>query len=171
MTTNIHLRIAEQEDLSFLHRLFNDPKVMDFWFSEPYMSMESLKEQVQGEKNQSRHFVITNDEDEQIGLVGFYFLDQRHRHAEFAIALDPSQQGYGYGTKATELALDYAFNVLNLRKVYLIVVAINEKACHIYEKVGFRKEGTLQEHYYINGAYYDAIIMCMFQNEYVREGL
>ena len=32
MTTDIHLRPLEKDDLTFLHRLNNDPDIMTFWF-------------------------------------------------------------------------------------------------------------------------------------------
>lgn len=118
-----------------------------------------MKEDVEKQSEEVRLFIIENDQQEQTGIVAFYFIDQRHRHAEFAIALDPKHQGKGYATIVTRRAIDYSFSILNLRKVYLIVADINEKASHIYEKVGFKFEGKLREHYFINGNYHDAIVM------------
>ena len=45
------------------------------------------------------------------------------------------------------MAIDYAFLVLNLNKVYLYVDVNNEKAVHIYKKAGFIIEGELKEHF------------------------
>lgn len=167
MTKSIQLRIAEIEDAPFLHTLFNDPKVIDYWFEEPYVSRHQLEEQIKKQDKETRLFIITDRAEVQIGLVAFYFINGRHRHAEFAIALDPAHQGKGYATKATRLALAYAFNVLNLYKVYLIVVVTNEKAIHIYEKFGFKTEGVLKQHYYINGRYEDGMIMGLFKEDYL----
>src|SRR5690625_398365 len=168
MPNSIHLRAAELEDVSFLHQIFNDPNIMDYWFNEPYQTRHQLENNLKEKRKDSRLFIITNDMEEQIGLIGFYFIDQRHRHAEFAIAVDPAHQGKGYATRAMELALDYAFYTLNFRKVYLIVVDINEKASHIYEKVGFKVEGRLVEHYFIKGKYNDGIMMGIFNKYYIE---
>jgi diamine N-acetyltransferase len=63
-----------------------------------------------------------------------------HRRAEFQIIISPEHQGKGLATRAAKLAMDYGFNVLNLYKLYLIVDKENEKAIHIYRKLGFMVE-------------------------------
>lgn len=168
MTQHIQLCTVELDDLPFVHKLFNDPNIMDFWFSEPYLSMERLKKHFNEEDNQTRQFILTNNEQEQLGLIGFYEIEHRHRHAEFGIAIDPIHQGKGYAKHAIRLALDYAFLVLNLHKVYLIVVKTNEKASYLYERAGFQIEGELVEQYFINGQYHNGIIMSIFAKDYIK---
>ncbi len=63
--------------------------------------------------------------------------------------------------------MDYAFSVLNLYKLYLIVDVENEKAIHIYKKLGFHTEGQLIDEFFVNGEYRTAIRMCIFQPEYL----
>lgn len=59
--------------------------------------------------------------------------------------------------------------VLNLYKLYLIVDKENEKAIHIYRKLGFSVEGELMHEFFINGQYRNAIRMCIFQHQYLAE--
>ncbi|MGJ0376039.1 spermidine acetyltransferase, partial [Listeria monocytogenes] len=42
----------------------------------------------------------------------------------------------------------------------------NEKAIHVYEKVGFIREGELIDEFFVDGTYHDAIRMCIFQHQY-----
>lgn len=65
--------------------------------------------------------------------------------------------------------MDYAFSVLNLYKLYLIVDKENAKAIHIYEKLGFKKEGDLIDEFFVNGSYRSAIRMCTFQAPYFEQ--
>jgi len=44
--------------------------------------------------------------------------------------------------------------------------SFNERAIKSYEKCGFKKEGILRQEIYIDGKYYDAIIMAMLKEEY-----
>ena len=69
-----------------------------------------------------------------------------HRRAEFQIIIDPTHQGKGLASRA-KLAMDYGFSVLNLYKLYLIVDQENEKAIHIYSKLGFEIEGVLRHEF------------------------
>jgi len=119
------------------------------------------------ENKDVRQFIIKKG-DEKIGYVGIYSIDPIHRKAEFGIMIDPKHQGYGYASTATRLAIDYAFATLNLHKLYLIVDCINEKAIHVYEKMGFKVEGVLREEYFVNGKFHDVSMMSIFQGEYLQ---
>lgn len=168
MQKEITLRTYEQEDINFVHRLVNDKNIMSYWFEEAYQSRASLEEIFQKGKDRDdvRSFIIT-DGKEQIGFVQLLFIDLIHRKAEFAIMIDPKQQGNGYASKATELAIDYAFRTLNLHKLYLLVDETNEKAIHIYKKYGFKADAVLREEFFVNGTYRNAVIMNMFQRDYL----
>ncbi|WP_306795477.1 GNAT family N-acetyltransferase, partial [Bacillus thuringiensis] len=64
---------------------------------------------------------------------------------EFQIMIDPHYQGNGYARETTCLAMHYAFSVLNLHKLYLVVNTTNEKAIHIWVSLPIpRKGGMIQ---------------------------
>ena len=169
MTDKLGLRALEKEDLDFIHRLNNNPEIMSYWFEEPYQSKTELEENYMKNKNNKhvRMFILEKS-NEQLGMVALYSIDYIHRKAEFAIMIDPIHQGFGYSSQATRLAMDYAFKVLNLHKLYLITDEANEKAIHIYKKVGFMKEAVLKDEYFVNGNYRNSVFMSMFQDEYLN---
>ncbi len=137
---------------------------MDYWFAESHYSFQLIKNRFENnlESTEHRQFILCSN-GERIGFVGLFSISQRHRNAEFAIMIDPGQQGNGYAEPATRLAVDYAFKTLNLHKLFLHADKVNEKAIHIYEKVGFQTEGVLREHVYVNGEYHDLVTMSIFQ--------
>ena len=53
--------------------------------------------------------------------------------------------------------MDYAFTVLNLYKLYLVVDTENKKAIHVYTKLGFQIEGELKHEFFSNGEYRNAL--------------
>ncbi|MFD6442743.1 spermidine N1-acetyltransferase [Peribacillus sp. NPDC060186] len=169
MSEELRLRPLEREDLKFVHELNNDANIMSYWFEEPYEAFVELQDLYdkhihdQGE----RRFIVKKD-DEMLGLVELVEIDYIHRRAEFQIIIDPKYQGHGYAVIATRLATDYAFSVLNMHKLYLVVDKKNEKAIHIYKKVGFSVEGELRDEFFIDGSYHNAIRMCIFQQQYLE---
>ena len=175
----IRLRPLERGDLYFVHRLDNNANVMRYWFEEPYETFDELThlydEHIRDQRE--RRFVIEYGSDEGgkrnniAGLVELVEIDHIHRRAEYQIIVAPDHQGKGIATRATELALEYGFSVLNLYKIYLIVDVENAGARHVYEKIGFQAEGTLCHEFFINGQYRDVTRMCLFQHEYLQRAL
>ncbi|EMD5056764.1 spermidine N1-acetyltransferase [Listeria monocytogenes] len=167
MSGDLKLRPLEREDLKFVHRLNNDAKIMSYWFEEPYEAFVELQELYDKHiHDQSERRFILELDGQMVGLVELMEIDYIHRRAEFQIIIDPKFQGHGYAVSATKLAMKYAFHVLNMHKLYLVVDKINEKAIHVYEKVGFIREGELIDEFFVDGTYHDAIRMCIFQHQY-----
>lgn len=169
MPNDIQLRVLEKDDLAFLHKLHNNPEVMDFWFSEGHKSMEKIKQNFEKEleDNTTRQFILSNG-NERLGFVGIVRISGKHRHAEFVIMIDPAKQGNGYAKTATKLAKRYAFYTLNVHKLSLIVDKENKKAIHIYEQTGFQLEGEMKEHFFVNGTYHDALSMYILDRDYFK---
>src|SRR5699024_11485599 len=118
--------------------------------------------------NQHERCFIMKKNNETLGLVELVSIEPIHRKAEFTIMIEPTYQGHGYASTATKLAMDYAFSNLNLHKLYLFVDEINEKAIHIYKKAGFQVEAILKDEFFVNGAYHNAVIMSIFQDQYME---
>jgi RimJ/RimL family protein N-acetyltransferase len=74
--------------------------------------------------------------------------------------------GGGYGTDALLLLVDYAFDWLDLRKVWLVTTSINVRVMRQMEKVGFALEGRLRGAIYADGAWYDDLFYGMLRDEW-----
>ena len=116
--------------------------------------------------DQSERRFIVDHQGQNVGLVELVEIDYIHRRAEFQIIIDPAWQNHGFATAAAKLAMAYAFDALNLYKLYLVVDNENVRAIHVYSKLGFQAEGVLIHEFFANGAYHDATRMCIFQHEY-----
>ncbi len=104
-----------------------------------------------------------------IGFCGLRDVDQFGRTAELGITIgDKAYWGRGYGREAIGLLLDYAFRMLNLRRVYLRVHARNERAVRAYRACGFVEEGRLRRHVWSNGEYDDLLFMGVLRDEFQR---
>jgi diamine N-acetyltransferase len=169
MSESLILRPLEREDLRFVHELDNNETVMHYWFEEPYEAFVELADLYDRHiHDQSERRFIAKVGGERVGLVELVEINHIHRRAEFQIIIAPMHQGKGFATMATRLAMDYAFTVLNLYKLYLIVDCDNERAVKVYAKLGFTEEGRLREEFFVDGEYRDVLRMAMFQPEYLR---
>jgi RimJ/RimL family protein N-acetyltransferase len=103
-------------------------------------------------------------------LVGFIELDDilwNAGSAWYAIGIgDRNARGKGYGTEATRLALQFAFDELNLHRVQLTVFAYNEPAIRVYERCGFQREGVFRDQIYRDGVRYDSYLYGILRPEW-----
>ncbi|XNM90291.1 spermidine N1-acetyltransferase [Escherichia coli] len=138
---SVKLRPLEREDLRYVHQLDNNASVMRYWFEEPYEAFVELSDLYDKHihDQSERRFVVECD-GEKAGLVELVEINHVHRRAEFRY-LSSRSIGERSGNPSAKLAMDYGFTVLNLYKLYLIVDKENEKAIHIYRKLGFSVEG------------------------------
>ncbi|KRG11372.1 spermidine N1-acetyltransferase [Lederbergia galactosidilytica] len=167
---DVKLRPLERVDLEFVHKLNINANIMSYWFEEPYEAFVELQDLYDKHiHDQSERRFIVQKGTEMVGLVELVEIDYIHRRTEFQIIIDPLHQGKGYAKSATFLAMDYAFSILNMYKLYLIVDKTNEKAIHIYKKLGFQFEGELIDEFFVEGEYHNAIRMCMFQHKYFKK--
>jgi len=64
------------------------------------------------------------------------------------------------------LALNYSFDVLNLRRITLGVFSENIKAMKLFESLGFVREGCLRAHLLCNGIYQDVLLYGLMAEEH-----
>lgn len=103
-----------------------------------------------------------------LGEVVLNNIDWENRSANFRIALaSQAVFGKGYGTEATRLILGYGFRTLNLHRIELEVYDFNPRALHVYEKVGFVREGVRRDALLWEGVYHNAILMSILEHEYL----
>ena len=119
--------------------------------------------------NAERRFIAENADKVAVGLVELVEIDSIHRRAEFQIIITPDHQGLGFANILIKRALDYAFSILNLHKIYLNVAIENSKAIHLYQQAGFIEEGVLVEEIFINGKYSDVKRMYILQGDYLAK--
>ena len=162
----LKIRPLERKDLSFIHDLDNERHAMAFWFEEPYESLDELYNLYDKHihDDSERRFVIDLN-DQFAGIVELMDINFIHRTAEIQIIVKSDLRGLGLSKSSMLKGLDYAFNILNMHKVYLFVDSENHKALHLYKDIGFIQEGFLRQHYFIEGKYRDSIFMGLLKDE------
>ncbi|MHB0869030.1 MAG: GNAT family N-acetyltransferase [Chloroflexota bacterium] len=112
----------------------NDPRPMstrerDLWFLD------------RGVSGNYRMFAIDDAHGNMIGWITLRNINVEAGTSVLGIALDPTRMGMGYGTDALMAFLDYYFDDMGFREMWLDVAAFNHRAMRSYEKCGFRYVG------------------------------
>ncbi len=72
----------------------------------------------------------------------------------------------GYGTDAMKTLIHYLFQTMNLQRIKLETWSGNVQAIRSYEKCGFVVEGRLRKDEFIDGQYYDTVVMGLLKEEF-----
>jgi putative acetyltransferase len=79
----------------------------------------------------------------------FKFIPQQFRNAHIAylggLAIHPSFAGKGYGMQMLQEVIELG-KQMGIMRIELSTALINERAIHLYEKMGFVKEGLLKKY-------------------------
>lgn len=96
-----------------------------------------------------------------VGSAGLHPHSQlRRRHAAMlGISVAADAQGRGVGSALMRAMCDYADNWAQLLRIELTVFADNQRAISLYERFGFRHEGTHRAYAMRHGVYADVLAM------------
>lgn len=103
----------------------------------------------------SVNFPICADGDP-IGSAWLFDIGGVHGRAELGYWVDADHRGEGHATAAARLLVEYGVNEKRLRKLFVRVFEGNDISERVLRKVGFEQEGTLRNHYYVDGEWLDA---------------
>jgi diamine N-acetyltransferase len=111
-------------------------------------------------------YIVAEDPPRQI--AGFAILQgilSEHRAVELKrIVIGAPNQGTG--TRLLNEVADRAFGPYDAHRLYLDVFVNNDRARHVYETFGFRKEGIMRDAIFRDGAYYSLVLMSLLESEY-----
>lgn len=163
------LRELKDKDYVLMHKCMSDPNV------NRYMNIDGSKMKPEDcllfihktrENNTSKHFAIVDDNDNWMGTISLKNIDEKTKSAEYAIITSSDAHGKGYAYNATLDILKYAFEEINLNRVYLDVLVDNVRANKFYQKCGFVFEGTFRQAIEIKGNIYDLNWYSMLKSDY-----
>jgi len=167
----IYFRPLEREDAPLLVAWLNDSEVTRtlelFYHPINLRTEEEFLERVYKSEHEVAFGIAVRATDALIGVTGLSQMNFKNRHVVFGIFIgEKSEWGKGYGTEATALITGYAFETLNMNRIWLHVYENNERGIRAYERVGFKREGVLRQHRYHEGRYWDTIVMGILREEW-----
>ncbi|EMJ3469010.1 GNAT family N-acetyltransferase [Vibrio harveyi] len=175
ITDNIFLRPLEKQDLPSRVKWLNDPDIYQTLVSDYPVSLAKTEAWFsKGLFDQSKvHFSILDRKSERlIGMTGLLQIDTRHSKAQMYITIGESEfHGRRYPDEIIPQLLKFAFEELNLNKVYLWTIPENSRGRRVYERNGFVKEAEMKEHMYCRGKFQTIIQHRVLKSEFECKSL
>lgn len=169
---SVFIRPITEEDVDSIYECFQDEEIMYMTGIRDILTKDQIREALSrfSEDSTRRDFAICLVENSRvIGDLAIMEIDLDNKKAIFRIALHCIEDcGKGYGAEAVQLVQKFSFEELQLNRLELQVYSHNIRGIKSYEKVGFKKEGTLRQSLYMNGKYSDEIIMSILRDEYME---
>ena len=164
----VTLRAIEKEDIEFLRTMLNDAEmeknVIGWSFAISQYEQEKWYENQIQNKNNLRYIIET--EENKIGLATISNIDWKNRKASHGIKLYGDMKGKGYGTDTVRTIMKYAFEELQLNKLYGTILEYNEASINLYKKCGWEVEGVLKESIFKNNKYNNELQVGILKKQY-----
>jgi RimJ/RimL family protein N-acetyltransferase len=170
----VRLRPVEEADIDRVYVWINDWEVKR-WLAGPSRypfsyadEQEWIKLAVRRTKPPEMSWsIITLDDGRHIGSVGLHGIDGADRNASLGIMIGEREYwSHGYGTDTIVTLLRYAFDEMNLHRVWLQVHADNARGIACYRKCGFIEEGRTREDRFRGGRWCDTLTMGVLEHEF-----
>lgn len=168
----IILKPVEPENLNYLMEQRWDADLTDYIIHNPISSYNQQQwyEKICRNGDVALSIFYKEKEGEKpvlLGAVGLYDINQRHQRATWKTLRIPKKyQGLGLAFEASVMLIDYGFNTLNLNKITNDVFPDNQSIIRLLEKMGFKEEGRLKQHYFHQGKFKDVLVYSLLREEY-----
>ncbi len=154
---NIHLRrIAEEPN-----------NTISYSQGEFLRTIEEERERIEGVLvAENSHMLVAVANNEIIGLCSCFGGAGVGRYtASLGISVHSAWRDQGVGTALMEKIIKWARKNPVVHRFDLEVYAYNQRAIHLYRKLGFQEEGIRKEVYFKDGRFVDTLMMAMIFNE------
>ncbi|KGP73065.1 GNAT family N-acetyltransferase [Pontibacillus yanchengensis] len=176
---NVELRPVTKPDLQNVYRWNNDEDItrlgsgseFAYQINNPLEAIEAHYEQNLTQHNLLTHgyvfSVYEKESSQHIGKCDFRDINVITRSATIGLVIgEKDYWGKGYGMDIIMTLAKHLFYDLNMERIQLDTWSGNHQALRVYEKCGFQLEGRLRSNEFVNGEYYDTIMMGLLRSEF-----
>lgn len=177
-SNRVALRWIRTGDADAMYRIYSNLEVMRYWSTPPLASLDAARQLVEQIQEDCRREMIMKwgialrSDDSLIGSVTLFNFNRDSGRAEIGYALNRECWGHGYMNESLKALLDYAFDVLNFRRIEADVDPRNASSIRTVERLGFKQEGYLRERWHVNGETQDALFYGLLRRDWeARNGV
>lgn len=158
--SNLDIRPPRPEDIPSLHDLYRHPAVSRTTLQMPSQEISRTEQRINHTDRRLHRYVAVGDGNVVGNITLYQNNNVREAHkADLGMMVHPAYWGQGIGSKLMETVLELADDWLNLKRVELEVNTDNPAGVNLYQKFGFKVEGTKRFHTYGDGRWTDSHFM------------
>lgn len=163
-TERLILKVMTDKDADGLFHIFSDPKVMKYWNTEAWDSIEQARQFISSSADCMESDaaltlgVYLKETGRLLGKVMLFNYDKVSRRAELGFGISRDFWGKGIVFEAASAVISFAFNDLCLRRIEAEIDPDNIASARALERLGFEKEGLLRARWEINGIISDSAL-------------
>lgn len=166
----IILRPIRMEDREYTAKWRNDLFIKSSTMSHPFPVTEEMEKEwyennaLSKDNSYLPFTVVTRDSGRVIGFFSLNNINWISRTGFISGVIGERENiGKGMGRESLEVLIRYAFDYLNLLKI-CAYVRTDHPAMKTWMETGAVREGTLVNHYYADGRYYDVAFISWFSS-------
>ncbi len=173
---NINLRDRTMSDLQTYQRWMTPSAEWKRWDApwEPIQPLNDadlmewpLRLNMALSQNPRRRLEIESADGEHLGMVSWYWVDERTTWADAGIVVwNPEYWSKGLGQEAFELWTDYLFSSTNWARLGLGTWSGNARMTKLAERLGYKLEATFRQARVVNGERFDAVRYGMLREDW-----
>lgn len=162
------LRPIQEHDLPIILHWRNSSRIRKSMFSDHVISWEEHVRWFQRTQDDlSAVYLVHEIGGVPVGVIHFTSIDCKSRRCMWGFYVGPDCLPKGTRFRMGCLALDYAFDSLEMRKVCGEVLACNLPSRNFHLKLGFSQEGYFQEHVLKENTYHDVVFFSLMKDHWV----
>jgi diamine N-acetyltransferase len=151
MSDEISIRPARPDDIGFVLEAQADPEAA------PNIGSRPGERHLESIAGADEELLIVTAAGRPVGYALLTDLSGSNRNFEIHTIVI-AERGQGFGQAALRLILDRGFDVHGAHRMWLDAVGNNDRARHVYEKIGFTYEGAWREAWHADDGSWQALI-------------
>lgn len=171
----IYLRAVEKEDLRELMNWRNSPELRKNFREYKEINYDNqlkwYETKVLNDNSTIMFSIVSLSDDKLIGCCGFCYINWVNRNADISMYIginDYYIDSEGLAEESCNLLIDYGFNETGLHKLTTEIYEFDKKKEDLYKKLNFKLDGTLRDHYYHNGRWWNSHIYSILQSDWKK---
>jgi RimJ/RimL family protein N-acetyltransferase len=146
----------------------NDPEVtatLKFNLGMTRRQEEAFFDRIETNRETDFVWAILDESEAHIGFIGLHGINWRHRRGTGGLVIGAREAwGKGYASDAVRVRTRFAFERLGLHRID--GHSYNPAMIRVYEKCGYRREGTARKFFFRDGRWHDAAIYGILDEDF-----